>query len=145
MKLMYGNVPVKSMNIHHFEMDTNSATMVPSDLQAGVTAFAKGKKVTGTGRCFEFATYGKFKTNSVIFIPSIINTIEIASLDYPIKSMIALSDMVDVDFSIEQTIGSVIIDDIEYPITVTIENSILTLNCEQTISLQVFLGRDNYA
>ena len=145
MKLAYGSVPVKALNINYFEQDTNDCDMVASDLQAGKTAVARGQKIEGTGKCFEFAYYGAFKTNSVNFVPSIINTIEIASLDYPIKHSIALSDMVDVDFSVEQNIGTVIIGNVEYPITMTIENSILVLNCEKTITLQVFLGRDNYA
>lgn len=145
MKMIYGGVPVNSLKVRHYETNTNDATLQSSDLQAGITAYARGQKITGTGRCFEFAYYGAFKTNSMNFVPSIINTVEIASLDYPIKHSIALSDMVDVDFSVEQNIGVVIIDNIEYPITMTIENSILVLNCEKTFTLEVFLGKDNYA
>lgn len=145
MKMIYNGTPVKSLNVHHFEMDTNSCDMVASDLQAGKTAVARGKKITGTGKSFEFAYYGMVETNSMNYVPSLINTIEVASLDYPIKSSIALNDMVDIDFSIEQTIAIVVIENVEYPITVTIENSILRLNCEKTIELQIFFGKDNYA
>jgi hypothetical protein len=132
------------MNIHSYELSTNDCTAIPSDLQAGVTCVAKGKKITGTGKSFEFATYGALETNSMDYVPTTINVIEIASIEYPIKSSIALNKITDIDFSTEQNIGTVVVDSIEYPITVSIENSILTLNCEKTIWLQVFLGRDNY-
>lgn len=141
MKMFLGNTPIKGMKIG---TNTDDATLVASDLQAGVTAYAKGKKVTGTGKCFSFATYGKMETNLADYVPSQINVIEIASLDYHIKSLIAFDNMQSVDFSIEQTIGSVVIDSTEYPITVRCKNSILTLNCEKTITLEVFLGEDNY-
>jgi hypothetical protein len=144
MKMMYGNVPIKSLNIKHYEMDTNDCDMIASDLQAGKTAVARGKKIVGTGKSFEFATYGGMETNSMDYVPTIINVIQITSVDYPVKSSIALNKMENFDFSTEQTIGVVVIDNIEYPITVSIENSILTLNCDKTITLEVFLGKDNY-
>lgn len=145
MKMFYGNIPVNSMKIKHYEVSTNDSNLKPSDMQAGIVAYGRGKRIIGTGRCFEFAQYGNMKTNSQSYIPSLINVIEITSLDYPMKSSIALNSMVDIDFSIEQTIGVVVIDNIEYPITVKIEGDSLTLNCEKTISLQFFYGRDNYA
>lgn len=141
MKLMLGGTPVKKMMIHN---DTMDATMVASDLQAGVTAYANGRKVTGTGKSFEFATYGLSETNMPEYVPVLLNVIEITSLDHPIKSLIALSDMKDIDFSTEQTIGVVLIDNNEYPITAKIENSILTFYCEKTVKLQSFYGKDNY-
>lgn len=144
MKMIYNGTPVKSLNIKHYEMNTNSATMVPSDLQAGVTAFAKGKKVTGTGKSFEFANYGGTFTNFPILIPTSINVIEIASTSYPIRLTLCLSDMKNTDFSSSQDVGNVLINDIEYPISVDINNNILQLNCDQTISLEVFYGKDNY-
>ena len=142
MKLMLGGTPVKKMMIHN---DTMDATMVASDLQAGVTAYANGQKVTGTGKSFEFATYGATKTNISDYIPSLINVVEITSLDYPIKSSIAFKNMKDIDFSTEQMIGSVTIDGVEYPITVIVENNIITFNCDKTVTLQSFYGKDNYA
>ena len=146
MKMYLGDTPIKLMNIKHYELDTNDATMVASDLQSGVTCYAKGKKVIGTGKSFEFAHYGGFETNSMNYIPSIINVIEIASVDYPIKSLVDLNSMKNgsFDFSIEQPIGMVVIDNTEYPITLNIDGSILKLNCEKIITLQVFLGKDNY-
>lgn len=141
MKLMLGNTPVKKMMIHN---DTQDATMVASDLQAGVTCYAKGQKVTGTGKSFEFAQYGKINTNVSIYCPVIINVIEISSLDYPIKMSVALPDMHALDFSIVQTIGHVIVDNIEYPITAQVNGVILKLACEKTVALQVFYGKDNY-
>ena len=35
MKLIYGNTPVKSMNVNYYEKNTNDATMKASDLQVG--------------------------------------------------------------------------------------------------------------
>ena len=145
MKMFYGNIPVNSMKIKHYEVSTNDSNLKPSDMQDGIVAYRRRKRIIGTWRCFEFAQYENMKTNSQSYIPSLINVIEITSLDYPMKSSIALNSMVDIDFSIEQTIGVVVIDNIEYPITVKIEGDSLTLNCEKTISLQFFYGRDNYA
>ena len=144
MKMMYNGTQIKSLNVKHYELSSNDCDMIASDLQAGKTAVARGKKITGTGKSFEFATYGALETNSMDFVPTVINVIEITSVDYPVKSSIALYDMKNVDFTIEQNIGSVTVDGVEYPITVNINNSILTLNCEKTIMLQVFMGRDNY-
>lgn len=76
--------------------------MVASDLQDGKTAVARGKKIVGTGKSFEFASYGVSRTNVPEFIPATINVIEITSLDYPIKSMIALNMMQDIDFSSDE-------------------------------------------
>lgn len=144
MKLIYGGVPYNTTKVKHFEMDTNSATVQPSDMQAGVTCFARGAKVTGTGKSFEFACYGDTMTNMPEFIPTLINVVEISSTEYPIKSLIPFIEMIDVDFSIEQSIGTVVVNGTEYPITLTVQGNVLTFNCEQTVSLQFFYGRDNY-
>ncbi len=144
MKMFYGKTPVKSLNIKHYELSTNDATLKPSDMQSGVTAYAKGKKVTGTGKSFEFATYGKMKTNQVQYVPSSINVIEIASLEYPVQLSIALSDMENVDFSIEQIVGNIIVDNMGYELKVQAINNFLTVSCDKTVNLQVFYGKDNY-
>lgn len=144
MKMFLGNTPVSSLNVHHFEMNTNDATMFASDLQAGVTGYARGQKVVGTGRCFEFANYGGFKTNNPIYIPTEINVIEIASTEYPIKHSIALNNMSGLDFSTQKTIGTVVISNVEYPINVQVSSNILNISCDQTITLEVFYGKDKY-
>lgn len=144
MKMYYGNVPIKSMNIKHYEMDTNDATVLASDLQNGVTCYARGSKITGTGKIFEFADYGAFKTNIPIIIDNMINVIEITSTAYPIKSEIPLSEMKNIDFSVSQLIASVVIDAVEYPITTTIDDGMLILYCDKSVTLQVFYGKDNY-
>lgn len=144
MKMFYGNIPVNSMKIKHYELSTSDATVQPSDLQSGITCYARGKKVTGTGKAFEFAMYGKAYTNTQLFSPSIINIIKISCLDYPVKSSMGLNVMGGTDFSSIQTIGYVIIDDIEYPITAQVNGDILTLFCEKTIELQYFYGKDLY-
>lgn len=144
MKMMYNGTQIKSLNVKHYEMDTNSCDMIASDLQAGKTAVARGKKITGTGKSFEFANYGRVDTNVGLFAPTLINVTEIACLDYPIRASMALNTMKNVDFSITQTIGYVVIDNIEYPITAQVVGVILTFTCEKTIELQYFCGKDNY-
>lgn len=141
MKLMLGNTPVKKMMIHN---DTQDATMVASDLQAGVTCYAKGQKVTGTGKAFSFATYGSWKTNRPNFIPTIINTMQVGSIDYPIRMTISMTEMPYVDFSVVQNIAEVTLDGVIYPITVSINNGMLTVACEKTINIELFLGKDEY-
>lgn len=144
MKMIYGGTPVNSMKVKHYEMNTNDCTMLESDLQAGKTGVVKGRKITGTGKSFEFACYGDAMTNVPEFIPTLINVVEIASIEYPIRTSITFSNMINVDFTTEQTIGYVIVNENEYPITVTIQGNVMLLNCEKTISLQIFYGRDNY-
>lgn len=145
MKMYLGGTPLKSMNIRHYEVSTNDATLKSSDLQAGITAYAKGVKVTGTGKCFEFATYGNTTTNIPEFIPTLINVVEITSTVYPIKSLIGFDKMLDTDFTTEKVIGTAIVDGGEYPITIRIQGNVLTFSCEKTIKLEFFYGRDNYA
>ena len=144
MKLMYGNVPVKSMNVHSYELSTNDATLKPSDMQAGITAYAKGKKITGTGKSFEFALYGTTYTNFPIPVSNVINIIEISSTVYPVIMEKTLNSVTELDFSNTQTIGTVIVDNINYPVSAVVENNLLTISCDKSISLEVFYGRDNY-
>lgn len=40
------------------EPSTYDADLTPVDMQLGRTAYVKGEKITGTGKCFEFAEYG---------------------------------------------------------------------------------------
>lgn len=144
MKMIYNGTPMKSLHVHHFEMNTNDCTMIPSDLQAGVTAFAKGKKVTGTGKCFEFANYGQLETNMGRYVPSMINIVGVSSLDYPVKLLIPLNEMKNKDFSSIQEIGSVTIDGVDYALTAQVSSNIFKINCEKTFFLEVFYGKDNY-
>ena len=144
MKMFYGNIPVNSMKIKHYEMNTNDSNLKPSDMQAGIIAYGKGKRIVGTGKAFEFANYGTTTTNTQNFVSVLINVVEIASTEYPIKSVSHLLDMQNIDFTTEQTIAFVIIDDVEYPITVRVDGDILTFNCEKAIVLDFFYGKDNY-
>ena len=141
---MYGNTPVKSLNINYFEQNTNDATLVPSDLQAGVTAYAKGQKVTGTGKCFEFASYGTWMTNAPLVVPTIINAIQIGSADYPVRTIVPVYNTTQLDFSISQTIAEVVIDNVIYPISVSVQNGMLTVSCEHTIDIELFYGKDRH-
>lgn len=144
MKMYYGNTPVKKVNISHYEMNTNDATVMPSDLQAGVSCYARGQKVVGTGKSFEFAYYGYFETNFPMFIPSDINVIEVASTDNPIQLTTILSNMKNLDFSIENIIAKVIVDGISYDLIAQVSQDELTIFCEKDVTLQVFYGKDNY-
>lgn len=144
MKMYYGGVPVNSMKVRHYETSTNDATLKASDMQSGITAYARGEKITGTGKSFEFANYGAIYTNVATPIPSTINVIEVASLDYPVQHLIALNDMCNIDFSTSQAIGNVVIDGMAYPMTVIASSGQLTVSCEKTIKLEVFYGKDNY-
>lgn len=144
MKMMYNGTQIKSLNIKHFEVSTNDCDMVASDMQAGKTAVARGKKITGTGKSFEFAYYGALTTNSERYVPSNINVIEIASLDCPVKSTLQLWLMKDVDFSSPQNIGTAIVDGSEYNLTVSVNSNILIISCDKEIQLQTFYGKDRY-
>ena len=144
MKMFLGNAPIKTLKLKHYELDTNNCDVTPSDLQSGISCFARGQKIIGTGKCFEFARYGTAFTNVATKISGVINVIEIASLDYPVQSFIAMNDMRNIDFTNSQTIGNVIIDEIAYPITVIITDNKITISCDKTIKFQVFYGRDNY-
>lgn len=144
MKMYLGNMPVKKVNISNYEMDTNDATVMPSDLQAGVSCYARGQKVIGTGKSFEFASYGGFETNCPLIISNVINVVEIASTIYPVKTIIPLSEMKNTDFSTPQVIGSIIVDNVEYSVTAMIEDIFLTFICDKTVTLQIFFGKDNY-
>lgn len=144
MKLMYNGTPIKSANIKHFEMNTNSCDMVASDLQAGKTAVARGQKITGTGKSFEFAYYGAIETNIPAYIPSNVNIVEIAATGYPVQLLIALSDMKNIDFTTEQTVANIIVDGVAYPLVVKAINNFLTVACSQAITLEIFYGKDNY-
>lgn len=144
MKMMYNGTQIKSLNIKHYEIDSNFATVEPSDMQAGKTAVARGKKITGTGKSFEFAWYGQVETNQQLHIPSDINVIEVSSTSYPVQLTIALSDMKNHDFSVAQTVCKAIVNGASSDIIVTATNNSLLLSCDKNIKLQVFYGKDNY-
>lgn len=144
MKMYYNGTPIKSMNIKHYELNTNDCTAIPSDLQSGVTCVSKGQKITGTGKAFSFASYGRWKTNYPNVIPTMINTIQIGSIDYPIRMVVAMTEMPSLNFSSSQNIAEVIIDGVTYPIIVSVENNVLTVTCDQTIDIELFMGRDEY-
>ena len=144
MKLYLGSTPVKSLNVRKLDVDTSDATIVASDMQSGRTAYANGVKLTGTGKCFAFASYGQFRTNFAQPIPSGINIIEIASLEYPVKLSVLLDDMKNLDFTVEQTLGEVTINGVAKEISVSITDNNMTIVCDQDIYLQLFYGKDDH-
>lgn len=144
MKMMYGKTPIKSLNIKHYEMNTNDCTMVASDLQAGVTAVARGQKITGTGKSFEFAQYGQTETNMDVYIPTTINVIQIGCVDYPIQSSNKITETKNIDFTSEQTVATLLIDSEPCPVTIVISGNIMSIKCNKTVNIQFFYGKDNY-
>lgn len=142
MQIRVGEHAIKRFQLH---TNTDDATLVASDLQAGVTGYARGRKITGTGKTFEFACYGMLQTNAPQYVPADVNVIEVASTNCPVQLTIALSDMKNTDFTVSQNVGSVMIDGVAYPMTVQAANNVLTIACDQTIFLEVFYGKDNYA
>jgi hypothetical protein len=139
MKMFYNGTPIKSLNIKHYEVSTNDCTAIPSDLQSGVTCVAKGKKITGTGKSFSFASYGRWTTNISNFIPMDINTIQIGSMDYPVRMTVSINDSHSCDFSTPQEVAEVIVDGTAYPMTVSVQNGEFLVTCEKTISIQLFM------
>ena len=144
MKMIYNGTPVNSLKVKHYELSTNDATLKPSDMQAGVTAYAKGQKVTGTGKCFSFALYGGSSTNESNIIPTVINTIQIGSTDYPVRMTLPMNRMVSHDFTVAQTVAEVTIDGVVYPMIVSVQNGEFLITCEKTITVQLFIGKDEY-
>lgn len=141
MKMYLGDVPVKALYTH---TDTDEGNITAPDMQSGMIAFAKGVKLTGTGKAFAFASYGQISTNKALPVPSIINFIEVSSLTYPVKTNIALSSMKNTGFSTIQKIGTVTINGTAYDITAQVSNNMLTVGCSKDIDLEVFYGRDEH-
>lgn len=145
MKMMYNGTPIKSLNIKHFEVSTNDCTMKASDLQAGVTGVARGKKIVGTGKAFSFASYGRFSSNEIIPIPvDVINTILISSASYPIKMKDTIVNLQKNDFSMLQEVAFITINEIDYPIAVQVSNNMITISCSQVTNLEILFGKDEY-
>lgn len=145
MKMIYGGTPVKSLKVKHYEMDTNSCDMIASDLQTGKTAVARGQKITGTGKSFEFAYYGRLMSNDSLIIPiNEINIVHVSSLDYPVHSTVKLLDMKYLDFSTEQIIGNLIFNNLEYPVSVLVQNNEISIFCDIDANFEIFFGKDNY-
>ena len=145
MKMFYGSTPIKSMKTHIFDIDSSDATMVASDLQAGVTAYARGRKVIGTGKTFSFAMYGGCNSNQILPIPvGDINTILISSVSYQTKMIKSILELQKMDFSTPKEVAVVTIDETDYPITIKAINNMITIACSQTITLQVLFGKDEH-
>lgn len=145
MKMMYNGTPIKSLNIKHFEVSTNDCTMKASDLQAGVTGVARGKKIVGTGKAFSFATYGGFSSNVTIPIPvESINTVSISCTTYPVRMITSIEDLRFDDFSTAKTVAMMTADNIDYPITISVLNNMITITCDKSTTLQVVFGKDEY-
>lgn len=145
MKMMYNGTQIKSLNIKHYEISTNDATLKESDMQAGVTAYARGKKITGTGKAFSFALYGGFSSNVTIPIPvESINTVSISCTTYPVRMITPIEDLRFDDFSTAKTVAMMTADNIDYPIAISVLNNMITITCDKSTTLQVVFGKDEY-
>lgn len=145
MKLIYGGVPYNTTKVNHYEIDTNSATVQPSDLQAGVTCFARGERVVGTGKAFAFAFYGDIITNIPYSFPLCgVNTIIISSFSNPIKMNMSINDIRQNKTISNLAIGMISINGINYPISVTVDDTGFTFHCEEMIAIQGFCGKDEH-
>lgn len=145
MKMYLGGTPVKTMKVKHFEVDTNSATVEPSAVQAGLIYFAKGRQEVGTGKAFAFASYGSAPLNSMIPIPVPINVVWISSTTYPVRSALSFTDVLNVDFSTNPIIAYITVDGTDYPINLKINKNIMTISCDYSTLVELFYGKDEYA
>lgn len=145
MKMMYNGTPIKSLNVKHFEVSTNDATLIESDMQAGVTAYARGKKIIGTGKAFSFALYGGCSSNAMIPIPvENINTVSISCTTYPVRMITSIEGLRSIDFSTEQTVAMMTVDNVDYPVSISVLHNMITITCDKTATLEVVFGKDEY-
>lgn len=138
------------------EPSTYDADITPVDMQRGKTAYVKGEKLTGTGRCFESAVYGSGKVQllqdengndtyglsilttikpNIIFLSStetgdiILQTAHIVNLENDIPTVIGVNHSASGD------------------VTVTYDNNRLKVYLgdtkNNTTRLRYFLGKDN--
>lgn len=142
MQLRLGDTKVKALMIHN---DTSDATLKASDMQAGVTGYANGQKITGTGKAFVFALYGNFSSNEMIPLPvTEINTLVVSCAGNPVKMAATTVVMRDYDFSTDKQVAAVTVNGTDYPITLRVTGGIATFSCDQTVMLQLFVGKDEY-
>lgn len=64
MSYIVGGVKAKKVGVL-LEPSTYDADLTPVDMQHGRTAYVKGEKIIGTGKCFEHADYGYARVNEV--------------------------------------------------------------------------------
>lgn len=142
MQLRLGDTKVKALMIHN---DTSDATLKASDMQAGVTGYANGQKITGTGKAFVFALYGSASSDAMIPLPvETINTILLGCANNPIKMVDTVVAMRDYDFSSDKQVATVNVGGTDYPITLRITGGIATFGCSQKVTLQILIGKDEY-
>lgn len=60
-----GNKKIKKIGVLT-EPNSYQTTITPADMQMGMTAVSKGKVITGTGKAFEFASYGSRVISPII-------------------------------------------------------------------------------
>lgn len=133
-----------TIKAHNVAIPTDDATIVPSALQKGLIAYGNNQRIVGTGKSFEFASYGGLQTNTDVYIPSDINVIELSSLDYPIKLTSELVSHKNIDFSTDKVVAKVTVSGTDYDLVVNAKSNNLTVKCNKSLNLQAFYGKDNY-
>ena len=133
--LVYGDKRFKGIGITNgIGLDTSDADITPVDMQNGRIAYANGEKVVGTGKCFEFARYGK-KFFDVIFDEQGNEVYGCIFEDFNVANVLFFSTAV----------GNDILSQEKYVIRETTQNKAFKVGTNQTTGgniYVVFLGND---
>lgn len=156
MSYIVNGVEVKQIGVLT-EPNSYQTTITPADIQMGMTAISKGKVITGTGKVFEFASYG----SRVIDVIVDNNGVERYGTTFNHNNTI------NVIFVAPSPVGDIFIQD-EYIVSISKGDDVIiaydqTIECElrayhdgerlivyltkspnEPTVLRIFVGKDNY-